>query len=196
VSKKLKSILSAKGVLYFLTRYAGSAMRRCSFNQYYKSGRWDYLDSDHSEEMVKVVEKYANRGRILDMGCGPGILASLLNPGSFEYYRGVDASSEAIALARKRAGEKVHFDIGDIQSYECEDSFDLIVFEESLYYVPFFRHRLLKYYAKRLRLKGLFIVTVADPARFAGMIRMIRRNFQVLEDRYFQESRRLLLVFR
>lgn len=193
--KKLKSFLSAKGVLYFLTRYAGSAMRRCSFDQFYKSGRWDYLDSDHSGEMVKVVERYANKGRILDMGCGPGILAGLLNPGSFEYYQGVDASSEAVALALKRVSEKIHFDVGNIQSYECEDDFDLIVFEESLYYVPFFRYRLLKRYGRRLRPGGVFIVTVADPRRFARMIRMVRGKFRVLEDRYFQNSRRLLLVF-
>jgi len=192
---KLKSILSAKGVLYFLTRYAGSTIRRCSFDQYYKSGRWDYLDSDHSGEMVKIVERYANKGRILDVGCGPGILAGLLNLGSFEYYRGVDASSEAIAKARKRVSEKIHFDMGDIQSYECEDDFDLIVFEESLYYVPFFRYRLLKRYAARLRPGGVFIVTVADPRRFARMIGMIRRKFRVIEDRYFLNSRRFLLVF-
>jgi SAM-dependent methyltransferase len=196
MSKKLKSLLSAKGVLYFLTRYAGSAMRRCSFDQYYKSGRWDYLDSDHSEEMVKIVEKYANKGRILDMGCGPGILVGLLNPGSFEYYRGVDASSQAIAMARKRASEKVNFELGDIQSYKCEDDFDLIVFEESLYYAPFFRYQLLKRYARRLRPEGVFIVTVADPNRFRRMIRMIRKKFPIVEDRYFKNSSRLLLVFR
>jgi trans-aconitate methyltransferase len=195
MSKNLKGLRVAKGVFYLLTRYAGSAMRRCSFDEYYKSGRWDYLDSDHSREMVRVVEKYANKGRILDMGCGPGILVSLLNPGSFEYYRGIDASSEAIALAQKRAGEKIGFEIGDIQSYECEDNFDLIVFEESLYYVPFFRYQLLNRYAKWLRPGGVFIVTVADPRRYAQMIRMIRGKFRVLEDRSFQNSKRLLLVF-
>jgi SAM-dependent methyltransferase len=124
VLKKLKILLSAKGVLCFLTRYVGSAMRRCLFDQYYKSGRWDYLDSGHSEEMVKIVGKYANKGRILDMGCGPGILVGLLNPGSFEYYRGVDASSQAIALAQKRKSEKIHFETGDIQNYKCSDDFD------------------------------------------------------------------------
>jgi SAM-dependent methyltransferase len=196
MSKKLKSILFFKGVFYFLTRYAGSVLRSFSFDQYYKSGRWDYLDNDHSGEMVKVVERYANKGRILDVGCGPGILAGLLNPGSFEYYQGVDASSEAIAMARKRVSEKINFDVGDIQSYECEDDFDLIIFEESLYYVPFFRYRLLKRYGRRLSPDGMFIVTVADPKRFRRMIGMIRKKFQIIEDRYFNNSNRWLLVFR
>lgn len=193
--KKLKSFLSAKGVLYFLTRYAGSAVRRCSFDQYYRSGRWDYLDSDHSEEMVKVVEKYVRKGRILDMGCGTGILASMLNPDCFEHYLGVDASQEAIALAQKRKNVKVNFEVSDIQSYKCRGKFDLIVFEESLYYIPFFRRRLLMRYAELLCPEGLFIVTIADPNRFRRMIGMIRKRFQLIEGRCFKNSGRLLLVF-
>ena len=179
-----------------MTRFGGSTMRRCSFDEYYISGRWDYIDSDHSDEMVKVVEKYANKGLILDMGCGTGILASLLGANSFTYYRGIDASTEAITLAHKRKSKNICFEVGDIQSYECKDDLDLIVFEESLYYVPFFRYRLLKRYAKRLRPEGVFIVTVADPKRFGRMIRMIRNKFQIIEDRYFKNSGRLLLIFR
>ena len=171
-------------------------MRRCSFDQYYASGRWDYLDSDHSAEMVKVVEKYANKGRILDMGCGPGILASLLDADSFAYYRGVDASTEAIAKAEKRRSEKIQFEVGDIQTYSCSDSFDLIVFEESLYYVPFSRYQLLRECAQKLCPGGVFIVTVADPRRFSRMIKKIRKGFDVLEDVCFQDSRRRRLVFR
>lgn len=130
------------------------------------------------------------------MGCGTGILASRLADDSFSYYRGVDASSEAIALAEKRHTHKVEFEIGDVQSYEFQDDFDLVVFEESLYYVPFFRHRLLNRYARRLRPGGVFVVTVADPRRFAGMIRMIRSRFQIVEDRSAPGGRRLYLVFR
>ena len=169
-------------------------MRRWSFDEYYKSGRWDRLDATHSAEMVKVVEKYAKKGRILDMGCGTGILASRLADDSFEYYRGVDASSEAVALGRRRTSGKVGFEVDDIQSYECEDDFDCIVFEESLYYVPFFRRRLLKRYSRRLRPGGVFVVTVAHPQRFPRMVRMIRDNFEMVEDRV-SPGGRLYLVF-
>jgi len=147
--------------------------------------------------MVRVVEKYAKKGRILDMGCGTGILASMLNPDCFEHYLGVDASQEAIALAQKRKNVKVNFEVSDIQSYKCRGKFDLIMFEESLYYVPFFRRRLLMRFAQSLCPEGLFIVTVADPNRFRRMIRMIRKNFQVVEDRFTSPTgRRLILVFR
>ncbi|MCX5636185.1 MAG: class I SAM-dependent methyltransferase [Planctomycetota bacterium] len=189
-------MLSTSGILYLFTRFGGSKLRQQAFDQKYTDGSWDYFDKDHSLEMRKVVEKYARKGRILDMGCGTGILASMLNPDSFEYYLGVDASREAIALAQKRQSNKINFEISDIQSCKCKERFDLIVFEESLYYVPFFRRRLLQRFAESLRPEGLFIVTVADPNRFGRMIRMIRKKFQIIEDRYFKNSSRLLLVFR
>jgi len=194
--KRLKAILTVPGILYFFTRFGGSALRRQAFNQKYRDGSWDYFDKEHSPEMVKVIEEYAKQGRILDMGCGTGILASMLCPDSFEHYLGVDVSPEAITKAYKRKSGKIQFEISNIQSYRCKADFDLIVFEESLYYVPIFRRRLLRRFAQHLRPGGLFVVTVADPRRFKGMIRMIRKNFQIIEDRCFQESKRLLLVFR
>ena len=145
---KLKRLAAVRGILYVLTRFGGPVGRRIAFDQYYRTGQWDYLDKNHSEEMVRLVEKYARGGRILDMGCGTGILASRLADDSYEYYRGIDASSEAIDRARKRASKKIGFEVGDIQNYRCDESFDVIVFEDSLYYVPFFRRRLLKRYAR------------------------------------------------
>ena len=154
------------------------------------------MDSSHSSEIVEVVEKYARKGRILDMGCGTGILASRLGGESFSYYRGVDASSEAIALAEKRRSERIDFEIGDIQRYECGDEFDCIVFEESLYYVPFFRYRLLKRYSQRLLSGGVFVVTISDPKRFSRLIDMIRDKFEMVEDRPGPGGKRQYLVFR
>jgi SAM-dependent methyltransferase len=195
--KIFRKLFSIRAIVYYLfTRFGSWNMRSWAYDRQTGKEGWKFLDKTHSSEVVRVVEKYANNGRILDMGCGPGTLVSLLNPSSFKYYQGVDVSSEAIALARKRASEKIHFERESIQSYECKDSFDLIVFEESLYYVLFFRYRLLKRYAKWLHPGGVFIVTVTDPSRFARMIGMIRRKFRVIEDRYFQNSMRLLLIFR
>jgi trans-aconitate methyltransferase len=172
-------------------------LRSWGFNQQSGKEGWNFLDKTHSSEVVRVVEKYARQGRILDLGCGTGTLAERLSSDSFESYLGVDASAAAISIAQKRKTQKINFEIGDIQNYKCSDDFDLIVFEESLYYVPFFRYQLLKRYAQRLRPSGTFIVTIADPQRFRRMTRMIRKNFQIVEDRLTSPSGvRLLLVFR
>lgn len=167
-------------------------MRGWAFDQ--KSPK-EYSHSPESQT-VRVVEKYAKKGSILDLGCGTGALASDLNPDCFESYLGVDASEAAIGIAQKRSTRKINFEIGDLQHYKCKGKYDLIVFEESLYYVPFFRQRLLRRYARYLRPGGLFIVTVAHPDQFKGMIKMIRKNFHIIEDKFTSPSGgRLLLVF-
>ena len=189
-------LLATRGILYLLTRFGGSVLRRSSFDQYYKSGKWDYFEKEHSPDMVAVVERCARGGAVLDMGCGPGALPALLNPESFESYVGIDASAEAIGRASKRQGDGIEFAVSDIQSYQCQGRFDVIVFEESLYYVPYFRKRLLDRYRRHLSCDGVFVVTVADVRRYRRMIGMIRKNFEILEDRCFENSERLLLVFR
>lgn len=192
----IKKVFAHRGIHYILTRFGGPVLRRQAFDQKYNSGHWNYFDKEDRTEIVKVIEKYARYGHILDMGCGTGTLASMINPDAFEYYLGVDVSSEAIKRARKYECKKIEFKNSDMQSYWCNDTFDLILFEESLYYVPFFRKRLLRRCVRWLRSQGLVIVTMADPSRFTGMVKMIRKNFHIIEERHFPNSQRLLLVFR
>lgn len=195
--KRLRKLFSIRPILYYLcTRFGSRSLRSWAFDRQSGKEGWNSLDKTHSSEVVRVVEKYARQGRILDLGCGTGTLAERLIPQSFESYLGVDVSPTAMGLAKKRKSGKVNFEIGDLQHYKCKEKYDLIVFEESLYYVPFFRRRLLRRYARCLRPGGLFIVTVAHPDQFKGMIRMIRKNFYIIEDRFTSPSGgRLLLVF-
>ena len=179
-----------------ITRFGGRRLRNKVFDHCYQKGKWDYLEHDHASEIVVTVEKYANKGCILDMGCGPGILATLLSDESFEMYMGVDGSSDAIHRASKRSSEKIHFKVGDFQHYECKEQFDVILFEESLYYAPFRRRSLLMRFAKWLKPSGVFIVTVSDPKRFFHLVEMIRKNFKIVEDKCFENLQRVMLVFR
>jgi len=192
----MKGVFSKRGIFYILTRFGGSSLRRRALDCNYVTGGWDLLDKERSPEMTEVVKKYIGQGDILELGCGVGTLADTLGPEAFKSYVGVDASREAISKALRTKNAKMDFVVGDIQSYKCKRKYDLIIFEESLYYVnPFFRRRVLKKNAQHLKDNGLFIVTVADPQRFAKMIRMICKNFEIAEKRHFSGSDRLLLVF-
>lgn len=191
----IKKVFAHRGIHYILTRFGGPVLRRQAFDQKYNSGHWNYFDKEDRTEIVKVIEKYARYGHILDMGCGTGTLASMINPDAFEYYLGVDASEEAISRAQRHRSKKIHFVVSDIQSYRSKGTFDIIVFEESLYYIPFCRLRLLQRCARWLRPKGVLVVSVADPRRFGRMVKMIRRNFQIVDERHFSNSQRLFLVF-
>lgn len=74
--------------------------------------------------------------RILDVGCGQGVLASAIT-GAGAHYLGVDASPRMVALAKKQHTGKARFVVGDarkLDSIEAVDSapFDSVVFLLSL----------------------------------------------------------------
>jgi SAM-dependent methyltransferase len=199
-SARVKKLFSIRLILHYLcTRLGNQRLRSWAFDQKYSEEWSNHLGETHSSESptVKFVEKYARKGRILDLGCGTGGFVSRLSHSYFESYLGVDVSPTAISIAKRRKSRKADFEVGDLRSYECKEEYDLILFQESLYYVPFSRYQLLLRYARSLRPGGLLIVTVAHPDQFRGMIRMIRRNFQIIEDKLApSRSGRLLLAFR
>lgn len=120
------------------------------WNAQYKDGIWGYLSDITEYARYSVVygyiRKYLSSDGILDMGCGTGILYDLLLESERINYTGVDLSSEAIQIAKSKAPSLFH--CGDINFYQPERSYDVIVFNESLQYVEkacaklneYFRH--------------------------------------------------------
>ncbi len=192
----LRSLLGFPGIHYVATRFGGSRLRAASFDQKYASGDWNF-ETDNSSELASVVEKYAAKGKILMLGCGTGSIATKLAPESFESFQGIDLSHEAISRAKLRETERIRFEVCDIVSYRCSAKYNVILFSEALYYInPLYRESLLKRCSQDLTRDGWIIVTIAQPLRYAGILRMIRRSFDVVEDRCFHRSSRRLLVFR
>ncbi len=76
--------------------------------------------------MQRVYELFGQRrdGKVLDIGCGPGITAEHLVKSGFEVY-GVDISPEMINECRKEFGHlsAAHFSVGKIEAMEFPDSF-------------------------------------------------------------------------
>jgi len=194
--EKLYKIFGMQGVHYLATRFGGSRIRGLAFDQKYSDGSWLKLDEKSDPEIVELVEKYAKKGRILDVGCGPGVLSTSLNRESFTHYLGVDISEEALALAKKREDERITFRHGDIEVFESEEKFDLIIFEETLYYLPFSHKKILERYTRMLKSDGLFLVTFIEPKRHTKIIEMIQSDFSVREETNSLISSRLFLIFR
>lgn len=63
-------------------------------------------------------------GRVLDIGCGPGVMVEPLRGRGFEYY-GVDLSSGMIGQCLKKFGRlpKTHFSVGRIEALDFPDGF-------------------------------------------------------------------------
>ena len=75
-------------------------------------------------------------GRLLEIGCGPGILASMIAPRCAEYV-GVDLSTVAVRLANERLGgmPNARAVVGSLPNDLPDGSFDAIVVSDVLYYL-------------------------------------------------------------
>jgi trans-aconitate methyltransferase len=196
VWKILNKLLVIPGVHYVVSRYAPNSIKRLAFEEKMKQGVWDYTTADKTAELLESIGKYAHNGNILCLGCGSGSLVEALSRDSFKTFIGVDLSRDAIEKAKRLENDKIIFHLGDIYSFECNEKFNIIVFEESIYYIPpFKRLKMLKRYQKYLTDDGVFIVT-ANYKRFAQIFSMIKKNFTVLEERCFKNSSRYFSIFR
>ena len=195
LANSVRKLLAVPGIQYLATRFGSAALRRWGFDEKYRSGAWSYA-AEPSAELVQIVERYARGGRVLMLGCGTGSIATVLRPDSFASFLGVDLSPEGVARANRQCNSKVRFRVGDMLQFQSEQKFDVILFSESSYYLrPWRRRPLLARITRMLAPRGRIIVTIAQPRRFAGILRMVRRHFRVLEDRCFKDSQRHLLVF-
>jgi len=104
----------------------------------YATGRWDYMRGSaeaHRYSLIAGCVGFYAPGsrRILDVGCGEGILQERI---AYSHYVGVDMNAAAIGRARARENGSTSFVLADAGSYEPPGIFDVLVFNESLYYMP------------------------------------------------------------
>jgi len=131
----------------------------------YAHGKWDYLRGIDELGRFSILVGYCHflkpGGRILEIGCGEGILQERLDPARYSRFVGVDVSAEAVQ--RARPDEKTTFVCADAAVWEPGETFDLIVFNECLEY---FDDPLaaVRHYEPSLAPGGAFLVSM-----FAGI---------------------------
>lgn len=152
----------------------------------YLSGAWDYLRELDELPRFSVVAGYCHhfkeKGKILEIGCGEGILQERLCPSKYSRYAGVDISPEAIRRAAYKQDEKTFFVCEDANIYTPEEPFDAIVFNECLEYFdePL---RIVRRYESFLEQDGIFIVSM-----FVGIDTVrTKRIWKMLEAAYTAE---------
>jgi SAM-dependent methyltransferase len=72
---------------------------------------------------------------ILDLGCGYGALLDYLSPQNYNYYLGIDLSSNAINKATNNKYHNADFLVADIHLFKPNTTFNFIILNEVLYYL-------------------------------------------------------------
>lgn len=106
--------------------------------------------------LAGLIRESANGNSILDIGCGRGDLQRFL-PGFS--YTGIDACSSSISTAEDRDSPLSTFLCVEAERWEPIGKFDVIVFNESLYYLRNFAGALSKY-SGALTPGGLIAVSI------------------------------------
>ncbi len=116
-------------------------------------GRYDYI--------TEYIRKHYPQAQILDLGCGEGILLEKLNTTDYLRYVGVDFSEVAITNAHKLKNSKANFIVGDAAKPPIEGTFDVIIYNETLYYLPGPKSAVRSMFA-HLNPGGTFIISMVD----------------------------------
>ncbi|MCS7038122.1 MAG: class I SAM-dependent methyltransferase [Caldilineales bacterium] len=164
----------------------------------YAAGRWDFLAGLDQLARYSVIAGYIHylkpEAAVLDVGCGEGLLLRSYRPYGYSRYLGVDIAANAVARLSAAADERTHFVCADAETFHPDESFDVIVFNESLYY---FREPLTTFarYLDFLNQDGIVIVsTFLGSPRAVSILKRLREKYAVLDEVQIKHNKKLEMV--
>lgn len=117
----------------------GRPLDREVLDREYLTGAWDHFrQPPELARQILVAGLAAHwhpQPRILDVGCGSGRFAELLQPHRPARYLGVDKSPAGLAIARQLGLPGCEFVEGDLETWMTDERFDVIVLNEVLGYM-------------------------------------------------------------
>lgn len=155
------------------------------WNHQYQSGRWNSLGDMSELGRFSVIVGYAQHlkpnGTILEIGGGEGLLQQRFDKSKYSLYYSTDVSDVAIANGRKYEDEKTRYLVADMNTYAPDQSFDVIIFNEVIYYGESV-DKTLRHFNPYLNAGGLFIISINNDARIASWHQMMETSiFPVID---------------
>jgi 2-polyprenyl-3-methyl-5-hydroxy-6-metoxy-1,4-benzoquinol methylase len=130
------------------------------WNNEYQNSYSKYLEEEKARysKIACIIKKNNNCFRLLDLGCGTGIIEEYLSNNVF--VEGVDISSSAINLAKR--SRRGNYYCEDIATFIPNGMFDVVLFNEVLYYLSEANEVVNKYVAY-LNENGYMILSLYHP---------------------------------
>jgi 2-polyprenyl-3-methyl-5-hydroxy-6-metoxy-1,4-benzoquinol methylase len=152
----------------------------------YQAGVWNYMENleecSRYSPIVGYMAYLKPGGSILDVGCGAGVLYKKYQPYGYAFYQGIDISATAIATLTQVPSANSLFIQADAETYEPHQQFDVIIFNEVLYY---FEDPLATFsrYSYFLNPEGVFIISTYKGSRRAmGVLRRLKTSYALLNE--------------
>jgi 2-polyprenyl-3-methyl-5-hydroxy-6-metoxy-1,4-benzoquinol methylase len=148
--------------------------------------------TDISSAMTAALIKWRapKRPSVLDVGCAAGELATALATVANNYL-GIDVSSRAIEIARSMCnGAGSAFEVCDIRQFKLSARWDVIVFNEILYYLSPTDEAAeqVRRYAEALSPAGIVIVSMKNDAKSRAIFRLLLKQFELVDALLWQQK--------
>ena len=166
------------------------------------STTWGGSEAQWFGSLLPRIRSFVPCRSILEIAPGFGRWTRFL-VGLCQTFTGVDISDVAIEKAKRRTEEngrahKCRFLQSDIATYEPAQKFDVILFRDSIYYLdPSGIGAILERYGQWLNPGGVFIVKIWNGnGKHSRIVRLVKNNFEVVEEHWPQQSNAAVLVFK
>jgi len=138
---------------------------KATWEREYAEGAWSRLgaggDADRYAIILGHLLRRATTSSLLDVGCGSGHLLEFVSRADLTDYVGLDISEEAIKLAEARGFANASFHASTAEAYTPDRKFDVIVFNEVVFYLKDPRAVLTRYQSF-LEPGGLLLVSMVE----------------------------------
>lgn len=197
ICQKIKRAVRVRAI----KRWGSLAAKRTLWDEEFGSGQWNYLERTADDPIYPFLEKYARNGAILDMGCGSGNTANELDYSKFTSYTGTDLSDVAIqkAIERTRSNgrqARTEFKCTPIEDFGPEKPYDVILFRESIFYIPVRKIKgVLDRYSLHLKPGGVIIVRMCDREKYAAIVELIAKYYEIVEQKMVDGAKDIIIVF-